>query len=53
MNTIDKLLISALIASFVGCVAMVITRDNWLPLFGVIFATAAIMHVMGIIDNDH
>ena len=52
MNTIDKILISALIASFVGCVAIVINATNWLPLFGVIFTTAAIMHVFGIIDND-
>jgi hypothetical protein len=52
MNTIDKILISALIVSFLGCVAMVINGDNWLPLFGVIFTTAAIMHVLGIIDDD-
>lgn len=53
MNTIDKLLISALILAFCGCIAMVITWSNWLPLFGVVFTTAAIMHIAGIIDNDY
>jgi len=53
MNTIDKILISALVLSFVGCKSMVITWSNWLPLFGVVFTTAAIMHIAGIIDHDY
>jgi len=52
MNTIDKLLISALILAFVGCIAMVITWTNWLPLFGVVFTTAAIMHIARILDDQ-